>query len=63
MVKVQKNEILNARVSSCDKQRLVNLCNGNISRGIREALELYFLAKSQEAANKAKALDAQSISI
>ena len=63
MVKIQKTEILNARVSLYDKQRLVSLCNGNVSRGIREALALYFSAKSEEAGDKAEALDEQSISV
>ena len=63
MAKNQKTQNLNTRVSPEQKAHLIKICGGNISRGVREALNLYFSAKSQESTDKAEALDAQSLSV
>jgi len=63
MAKNKKTLNLNTRVSPEQKARLIALSGGNISKGVREALNLYFFAKSEEAADKAEALDTQSVSV
>lgn len=51
---------LNARVSPEQKARLIALSGGSISKGVREALDLYF--EKKEASQKAEALGAKSVS-
>jgi len=63
MAKNKKNQYINLRVSQQQKADLVRFCGGNISRGVREALDFYFSAKSEEAADKVEALDTQFISV
>jgi hypothetical protein len=63
MAKNKKTLNLNTRVSPEQKARLIALSGGNISKGVREALNLYFFLKSKEASEKTEALDATSISV
>lgn len=55
----RKTTNLNTRVSEEQKARLLRVAGGNISKGVREALTLYFSVKDPP---KAEALIAQNTS-